>query len=198
MRPRRHAIFVLCLLLTGYAGSAEAARRDAFSKTSRMQGPNAEVASPSSRGQKQRQAGGPQSETYTAYLEAEKRAEEQLFEATPGTSRFWLTQLECIRRRIDEFGGDLAALKKRQIEFERSLTAEQKSSFDAQLRRIHGLSDDIQRDFQSLQKELHNGSSTRWHVDADTWHMYKELGQWKKLNRGIAIAAGIGHQRAPN
>jgi hypothetical protein len=129
---------------------------------------------------------------YKDFLEAEKRAEAHLFAAMPGRSRSWRLQSERILRSLEAFGQDIAVLATRQSAFEATLTVEEQARFDADLRRIHGLSHDIARDTKSLQDELLRGYASHWHVDADTSHMYKELDQWKKLDRLIAESLGLG------
>jgi hypothetical protein len=195
---RKRQARIVMLALAGSIAFAQLPGKAAASTANNLSPANAARASQSSPHPRPPQTADPQREAYKRLMEAEKHAENQVLAAMPGRSWRWLEDSGRTRQDLGKFKLALDALKERQTAFEATLTPGERSRFGSGLRRIHGLSQDIPRDFQSLQDELRKGYPTRWHVEADTWHMYKELIRWEKLDQGIAKAAGIGAYHGGN
>jgi hypothetical protein len=98
---------------------------------------------------------------------------------------------ERSRQQLAQLRTDFTALHDCESKFEASLTAEQKSKVQPELKRLASLWDHLQEDAQSLDLELQKSYPTRWHVARDATDMQKEIRNWRKLHDQAARTVGV-------
>jgi hypothetical protein len=123
-------------------------------------------------------------------VKAGERAEQQAGAIVPGRSWTWRLDAKQSLEQLSELQRDLSALKESETAFEASLTPQQLSEFQTQVRRIHQLTRHLEHDVESLDNELRQGYPRRWHVAHDALDMQTEIHRWIKLHEHLAAKTG--------
>ena len=138
---------------------------------------------------------GNQEKLHLRSVEASERAERDAAAMVPGRTWTWRLDFEQSRQLLDQLRRDLTALGDSEADFEASLTSEQKSKVQAELKSLQELWQHLESDAQSLDLELREGYPTRWHVARDASDMQKEIRNWRKLHQQVATAVGANRRR---
>jgi hypothetical protein len=131
-----------------------------------------------------------QLELHHKCLKAAERAEQQAGAMVPGRSWTWRLDAQQSLQQLSQLRQDLSALKASEAAFEASLSPQQLSRHDAQVRQIHQLIRHLEHDGDSLHDELANGSPRRWHVAHDALDMRTEIRRWVRLHNQLAASVG--------
>lgn len=131
-----------------------------------------------------------QTRLHAKCVETSQRAEADAAAMIPGRTWTWRLDFERSRQQLAQLGSDFTALHDCESQFEASLTAEQESKVQPQLKRLASLWDHLQKDAQSLDLELQKGYPSRWHVTRDANDMEQEIQNWRKLHSQVARTVG--------
>jgi len=134
-----------------------------------------------------------QENLHSKCVEAERRAEQQAAEMVPGRTWTWALDAERSLQQLDELRHDLTALRESEAAFEGSLTPDQISKYQTQIRAMNQLSQHLAGDVQSLDDELRKGHPRRWHVADDARDMQKEIQHWRRFHD--VVWAGLSKLR---
>lgn len=131
-------------------------------------------------------------------VEAGVRTERQAAEMVPGRTWTWALDAEHSLQQLNELRRLLAVLRECEAAFEKSLTPDQISKYQTQIRGMNRLSQHLERDTQSLDDELRKGHPRRWHVANDARDMQKEIRHWRKLHDAVWSGLSRSGQRTSN
>ena len=140
------------------------------------------------------QTAGEQKGIHKKCLEAQERLEGNIAVMLPGRSWKWQLDAERSRKHLDELQLNIAAIRGCEDKFEASLTPEQESRLEAELKVVQQLEQSLKSDAQSLDLELRKKYPARWHVAQDLSHIQAEIRKWRKLHEHVATEVGANHQ----
>jgi len=126
----------------------------------------------------------PQRDLYAACISSTKHVERSSHAMMP--SRFWRFDNEEYQTQLDQLRSAVSTLSQNQLAFEASLTPEQVSTFDPELRAIHQLESQVENHIQSLDGELRDRQAAKWQVAEDTTALPGLIKSWRRLDQKIA------------
>jgi len=131
----------------------------------------------------------PQWDLFTACTSSAKPVERSAHAMMP--SRVWVFDSDKYQRQIDQLRSAVSSLSQNQSTFEASLTPQQISTFDPELRAIHQLETQMNSHVQSLDSALQNRQAAKWRVSEDTTAFPSLAKKWRRLDQTIARQIGI-------
>jgi hypothetical protein len=131
----------------------------------------------------------PQRDLYAVCISSTKHVEGSAHAMMP--SRFWRFDNEEYQTQLDQLRSAVSTLSQNQSAFEASLTPEQVSTFDRELRAIHQLETQVENHIQNLDGELRDRQAAKWRVAEDTTAFPSIAKKWRRLDQTIARQIGL-------